>query len=146
MILDLPEVTQVAKNSSVSFRQLPPVITSNVRVVHCQNQQTDRGTILLTRPYLNLIHFYQHSFFFFFLMNLRNLGLPRWLSGRAWAQSTCPELSAQGLVPLRWGCALPSANAPGKAPNHIHTTLRWGLKCPYFLLCVPRGFKFYCGY
>ena len=38
----------------------------------------------------------------------------------------CPELSAQGLVPLRWGCALPSANALGKAPNHIHTTLRWG--------------------
>ena len=27
----------------------------------------------------------------------------------------------QGLVPLRWGCALPSPNAPGKAPNHIHT-------------------------
>ena len=25
---------------------------------------------------------------------------------QAWAQSTCPELSAQGLVPLRWGCAL----------------------------------------
>ena len=24
-------------------------------------------------------------------------------------------------VPLRWGCALPSPNAPGKAPNHIHT-------------------------
>ena len=23
----------------------------------------------------------------------------------------------QGLVPLRWGCALPSPNAPGKAPN-----------------------------
>ena len=39
----------------------------------------------------------------------------------------CPELPAQGLVPLRWGCALPSPNAPGKAPNHIHTTLRWGL-------------------
>ena len=45
---------------------------------------------------------------------------------QAWAQSTCPELSAQGLVPLRWGCALPSPNAPGKAPNHIDTTLRWG--------------------
>ena len=29
---------------------------------------------------------------------------------QAWAQSTCPELSAQGLVPLRWGCALPSPN------------------------------------
>ena len=37
---------------------------------------------------------------------------------QAWAQSTCPELPAQGLVPLRWGCALPSPNAPGKAPNH----------------------------
>ena len=24
----------------------------------------------------------------------------------------------QGPVPLRWGCALPSPNAPGKAPNH----------------------------
>ena len=36
---------------------------------------------------------------------------------QAWAQSTCPELSAQGLVPLRWGCALPSPNAPGKAPS-----------------------------
>ena len=23
-------------------------------------------------------------------------------------------------------CALPSPNAPGRAPNHIHTTLRWG--------------------
>ena len=45
---------------------------------------------------------------------------------QTWAQSTCPELSAQGLVPLRWGCALPSPNAQGKAPNHIHTTLRWG--------------------
>ena len=32
---------------------------------------------------------------------------------QAWAQSTCPELPAQGLVPLRWGCALPSPNAPG---------------------------------
>ena len=42
---------------------------------------------------------------------------------QAWAQSTCPELSAQGLVPLRWGCALPSPNAPGKAPNHIHILL-----------------------
>ena len=30
--------------------------------------------------------------------------LPDWAS---------PELSAQGLVPLRWGCALPSPNAPG---------------------------------
>ena len=29
---------------------------------------------------------------------------------QAWAQSPCPELSAQGLVPLRWGCALPSPN------------------------------------
>ena len=48
------------------------------------------------------------------------------LGFQAWAQSTCPELSAQGLVPLRWGCALPSPNAPGKAPNHIPTTLRWG--------------------
>ena len=48
------------------------------------------------------------------------------LGFQAWAQSTCPELSAQGLVPLRWGCALPSPNAPGKAPNHTHTTLRWG--------------------
>ena len=47
------------------------------------------------------------------------------LGFQAWAQSTCPELSAQGLVPLRWGCALPSPNAPGKAPNNIHTTLRW---------------------
>ena len=37
---------------------------------------------------------------------------------QACAQSTCPELSAQGLVPLHWGCALPSPNAPGKAPNH----------------------------
>ena len=49
-----------------------------------------------------------------------------WKMVKAWAQSTCPELSAQGLVPLRWGCALPSPNAPGKAPDHIHTTLRWG--------------------
>ena len=48
------------------------------------------------------------------------------LGFQAWAQSTCPELSAQGLVPLRWGCALPSPNAPGRAPNHIYTTLRWG--------------------
>ena len=45
-------------------------------------------------------------------------------------QSTCPELSAQGLVPLRWGCALPSPNTPGKAPNHIHTTLRWHFQPP----------------
>ena len=28
----------------------------------------------------------------------------------------------QGLVPLRWGCALPSPNALGKAPNHIQKT------------------------
>ena len=27
---------------------------------------------------------------------------------QAWAQSTCPELSAQGLVPLRWDGGLPS--------------------------------------
>ena len=25
---------------------------------------------------------------------------------QAWAQSPCPELSAQGLLPLRWGCDL----------------------------------------
>ena len=25
---------------------------------------------------------------------------------QAWAQSTCPELPAQGLVPLRWGCPM----------------------------------------
>ena len=32
---------------------------------------------------------------------------PRGMAGiQAWAQSPCPELSAQGLVPLRWGCAL----------------------------------------
>ena len=49
MILDPLEVTQVAQNSSVSFLQLPPVITSNVRVVHCQNQEADTDTILLTR-------------------------------------------------------------------------------------------------
>ena len=49
---------------------------------------------------------------------------------QAWAQSTCPELSAQGLVPLRWGCALPSPNAPGKAPNHIHTP-------QYLCVCFP---------
>ena len=42
---------------------------------------------------------------------------------QAWAQSPCPELPAQGLGPLRWGCALPNPNAPGKAPSHIHT---WG--------------------
>ena len=48
------------------------------------------------------------------------------LGFQAWAQSTCPELSAQGLVPLRCGSALPRPNAPGKAPNHIPTTLRWG--------------------
>ena len=48
------------------------------------------------------------------------------LGFQAWAQSTRPELAAQGLVPLRWGCALPSPNAPGMAPNHINTTLRWG--------------------
>ena len=32
-------------------------------------------------------------------------------------------------VPLRVvpsSTGLPSTNAPGKAPNHIHTTLRWG--------------------
>ena len=35
-----------------------------------------------------------------------------WVAGvQAWAQSTCPELSAQGLVPLRWGCALPHLQA-----------------------------------
>ena len=38
---------------------------------------------------------------------------------QAWAQSPCPELSAQGLVPLRWDCALPSPNAPGKATSRI---------------------------
>ena len=42
---------------------------------------------------------------------------------QAWAQSTCPELPAQGLVLLRWGCALPSPNAPGRAPNHSFETL-----------------------
>ena len=44
-----------------------------------------------------------------------------WSWVQAWAQSTCPELSAQGLVPLRWGCALPSPNAPGKA-YHSYST------------------------
>ena len=42
------------------------------------------------------------------------------------SQSTCPELSAQGLVPLRWGCALPSPNAPGTAPGILQArTLEW---------------------
>ena len=31
---------------------------------------------------------------------------------QAWAQSTCPELPAQGLVPLCWGCALPRLREP----------------------------------
>ena len=36
----------------------------------------------------------------------RHINVPPILTmGQAWAQSTCPELSAQGLVPLRWGCA-----------------------------------------
>ena len=33
--------------------------------------------------------------------------LARELGFQAWAQSTCPEPSAQGLVPLHCGCALP---------------------------------------
>ena len=37
---------------------------------------------------------------------------------QAWAQSTCPELSAQGLVPLRWGCALPSPNVSKGHRDH----------------------------
>ncbi|XP_060269739.1 adenylate kinase 8 isoform X6 [Ovis aries] len=80
MILDPPEVTQVAQNSSVSFRQLPQVITSNVRVVHCQNQETDMGTILLTRlqTLFEFHPFLRALFFFFFCMSLRNLGLLRW--------------------------------------------------------------------
>ena len=41
---------------------------------------------------------------------------------QAWAQSTCPELSAQGLVPLRWGCALPSPNV------RLFATL-WNREC-----------------
>ena len=40
-------------------------------------------------------------------------------------------LAGKRLVPLRWGCALPRPNAPGKAPNHIHTTLRWGMSTGY---------------
>ena len=37
----------------------------------------------------------------------------------AWAQSTCQELSAQGLVPLRWCCALPSPNADGSRWSNL---------------------------
>ena len=41
-----------------------------------------------------------------------------------WLPSHCVPLSSHRTA---WYCwALPSANAPGKAPNHIHTTLRWG--------------------
>ena len=32
------------------------------------------------------------------------------LGFQAWAQSTCPELSAQGLVPLRWGNFMAAVN------------------------------------
>ena len=46
------------------------------------------------------------------------------LGFQAWAQSTCPELSAQGLVPLRWGCQysclenpMDRGACPGDLPN-----------------------------
>ena len=40
------------------------------------------------------------------------LGRPRGMVwGGKWEGGS--ELGAQGLVPLRWGCALPSPNAPG---------------------------------
>ena len=32
------------------------------------------------------------------------INLQAFKNRQAWAQSPCPELSAQGLVPLRWGC------------------------------------------
>ena len=56
------------------------------------------------------------------------------------AQSTCPELSAQGLVPLRWGCALPSPNAPGRQrpAGSTHSSTR-GLRPPEQLE-RPAGF------
>ena len=38
---------------------------------------------------------------------------------QAWAQSTCPELSAQGLVPLRWGCALPTSIESVMPSSHL---------------------------
>ena len=59
---------------------------------------------------------------------------------QAWAQSTCPELSAQGLVPLRWGCALPSPNAPGKAPNHT-TRISGSLSCGAREVRSPRAWQ-----
>ena len=45
---------------------------------------------------------------------------------RGWQCPFVLCLHPQGCLRRGWGCALPSPNAPGKAPNHIHTTLRWG--------------------
>ena len=44
--------------------------------------------------------------------------------GEPGMQPRDPCLPWRGIVGP--GHALPSPNAPGKAPNHIHTTLRWG--------------------
>ena len=45
-------------------------------------------------------------------------GSPKAIRG-SWPGRRASVVSAQGLVPLRWGCALRSPNAPGKAPNHM---------------------------
>ena len=71
--------------------------------------------------------------------------MPVFLPGESQGQrslvGTCPELSAQGLVPLRWGCALPSPNAPGKAPNHIHTIVFGVCVFPSFYSRLFKGMK-----
>ena len=61
-------------------------------------------------------------------------GTPRVLAPLHLSPFSPPDRDRRGdspAWPLRWGCALPSPNAPGRAQNHIHTTLRWGLgTCP----------------
>ena len=46
-----------------------------------------------------------HVFFPGLKKNSSNCAACWELGFQAWAQSTCPELSAQGLVPLRWGAS-----------------------------------------
>ena len=45
------------------------------------------------------------------------------LGVQAWAQSTCPELSPQGLVPLRWGCKQGSIQVSGSQGSLLNSQL-----------------------
>lgn len=49
------EVARIVQNVLCTLPKRPPVVTSNITAVHYQNQETDVGTLVLTRWQISLV-------------------------------------------------------------------------------------------